>query len=92
MLIVALTGCVTAQTPDATTVRLPKHEFRGAWMHIIGQKQYAEMSPEQTREYLIKQLDRRPTRPIPANWNPGPAGSPASPARPPIPCGTPCGS
>jgi len=35
----------------------PKHEFRGAWMHIIGQQQYASMSPQQTREYLTQQLD-----------------------------------
>ena len=26
-------------------------------MHIIGQNQYAQMTPEQTREYFIKQLD-----------------------------------
>ena len=34
-----------------------KYEFRGAWMHIIGQRQYARMTPEQTRQYLIGQLD-----------------------------------
>ena len=26
-------------------------------MHIIGQNQYAQMSPEQTRQYLVNQLD-----------------------------------
>lgn len=36
----------------------PKREFRGAWMHIIGQKQYAEKTPAQTQEYLIDQLDK----------------------------------
>ena len=56
MLVWALTGCMTAQTVR-TASSLPKHEFRGAWMHIIGQKQYAEMTPEQTRQYLTKQLD-----------------------------------
>ena len=56
LLVSVLASCVTAQN-DPAVARLPKHEFRGAWMHIIGQKQYAEMTPELTREYLIKQLD-----------------------------------
>ena len=34
-----------------------KHEFRGAWLHIIGQSQYAKMTPEETRKYLIWQLN-----------------------------------
>ncbi len=53
-LLVSMTSCMVAQDSPATA---PKHEFRGAWMHIIGQKQYAQMSPEQTRQYLIGQLD-----------------------------------
>ena len=56
MLLWSLTGCMTAQTAQ-TASSMPKHEFRGAWMHIIGQKQYAEMTPEQTRQYLTEQLD-----------------------------------
>ncbi len=32
-------------------------EFRGAWMHIIGQKQYAAMGTEECQAYLINQLD-----------------------------------
>ena len=56
MLIAALTACMTAQV-DNSAAMLPKYEFRGAWMHIIGQKQYAQMNPEQTRQYLINQLD-----------------------------------
>jgi len=36
----------------------PKHEFRGAWMHIIGQQQYARMTPAETQKYLIDQLDK----------------------------------
>ena len=34
-----------------------KHEFRGAWLHIIGQSQYAKMTPEETQKYLIWQLN-----------------------------------
>ena len=55
LLVLGLASCVTAQEDAAS--RLPKHEFRGAWMHIIGQKQYAQMTPEQTRQYLVEQLD-----------------------------------
>lgn len=36
----------------------PKREFRGAWMHIIGQKQYAEQSTAENQAYLIDQLDK----------------------------------
>ena len=54
LLVVMLAGCMKAQVSDTAS---PKHEFRGAWMHIIGQKQYAQMTPEQTRQYLIGQLD-----------------------------------
>ncbi|MBR2084313.1 MAG: family 10 glycosylhydrolase, partial [Muribaculaceae bacterium] len=55
LLLLAMCGCMTAQNNAGPT--LPKHEFRGAWMHIIGQGQYARMTPEETRDYLIKQLD-----------------------------------
>ena len=57
MLVVALTACVAASEAAHDVSQLPKHEFRGAWMHIIGQQQYAQMSPEQTRHYLLQQLD-----------------------------------
>ncbi|MCF0181098.1 MAG: family 10 glycosylhydrolase [Muribaculaceae bacterium] len=36
----------------------PKREFRGAWMHIIGQKQYAMQSTAENQAYLIDQLDK----------------------------------
>ena len=65
-------------------------------MHIIGQKQYAEMTPEQTREYLVKQLDLLQQAHCNAViWQIRPrghAGSPASRAGRLNPCGTPCGS
>lgn len=55
MLVIALTCNVLAQSVQ--TAQAPKHEFRGAWMHIIGQGQYAKMTPAETREYLVRQLD-----------------------------------
>lgn len=36
----------------------PKREFRGAWMHIIGQTQYGKMNPAETQAYLVDQLDK----------------------------------
>ena len=57
VLVLALTGCLAASDNVPSGRALPKHEFRGAWMHIIGQGQYAKMNPEQTRQYLIQQLD-----------------------------------
>ena len=35
----------------------PKHEFRGAWMHIIGQGQYARMTTAENQAYLRHQLN-----------------------------------
>lgn len=36
----------------------PKREFRGAWMHTIGQKQYKEKSTAELQDYLVDQLDK----------------------------------
>lgn len=34
----------------------PKREFRGAWIHVIGQSQWMNMSPQQQKEYISKQF------------------------------------
>lgn len=36
---------------------LPKREFRGAWLHVIGQTQYQNMSPAKCKAYIQNQLD-----------------------------------
>lgn len=46
--IVALTGM--AQNP--------KREFRGAWLHIIGQSQWQNKSTDQAKKYIIDQFDK----------------------------------
>lgn len=48
---------LTAYTADAWGGG-PKREFRGAWMHTIGQSQYANQTTEQNKQYLIDQLDK----------------------------------
>lgn len=40
------------------TERNPKREFRGAWLHVIGQSQYQDMSTMRTKAYIQKQLDK----------------------------------
>lgn len=36
----------------------PKREFRGAWLHVIGQSQYMNKSTEQNKKYISDQLDK----------------------------------
>ena len=36
----------------------PKREFRGAWIHFIGQNQYKNMSSEEMKQYFINLLDK----------------------------------
>ncbi len=35
----------------------PKHEFRGAWLHIVGNKTIATMTTEAVQQMLLKTLD-----------------------------------
>lgn len=35
----------------------PKREFRGAWLHVIGQTQWQNKTPAQQREYISNQFD-----------------------------------
>lgn len=52
-----LIGFLALTWLSGTAAENPKSEFRGAWLHIIGQGQYKKMSVAETRTYLIKQLD-----------------------------------
>lgn len=36
----------------------PKREFRGAWLHVIGQSQWMNKNVAQQKEYICDQLDR----------------------------------
>jgi len=36
---------------------IPKREFRGVWIHTIGQNYFASLTTEQIKDTLIKQLD-----------------------------------
>ena len=36
----------------------PKRQFRGVWIHTVGQNQYANMSRGEMQEYFISMLDQ----------------------------------
>lgn len=36
----------------------PKREFRGAWLHVIGQSQWQNKTPAQQRAYIVDQFDK----------------------------------
>lgn len=36
----------------------PKREFRGAWLHVIGQTQYQNMSTKECKAYISSQFDK----------------------------------
>lgn len=42
----------------AENVENPKREFRGAWLHVIGQTQWQNKTTEQAKEYICDQLDK----------------------------------
>lgn len=42
----------------STVAQNPKREFRGAWLHVIGQSQWQKKTPEQQREYIIDQFSK----------------------------------
>lgn len=42
----------------ADSTQSPKREFRGAWLHVIGQSQWMKKTPQQQKEYIIDQLDK----------------------------------
>lgn len=53
--IASISTPLTAQTYDDTFA--PKREFRGAWLHVIGQTQYQNMSTDECQRYICSQLD-----------------------------------
>lgn len=36
----------------------PKREFRGAWLHVIGQNQWQDKSSRQAQEYIVDQFNK----------------------------------
>jgi uncharacterized lipoprotein YddW (UPF0748 family) len=44
--------------PASFSQTAPKREFRGAWIHVIGQNQYKNMNPDEMKQYFIQLLNR----------------------------------
>ncbi len=40
----------------AADMQNPKREFRGAWLHVIGQTQWQNKTPEQAKKYIDEQV------------------------------------
>lgn len=53
-----LVACALTIAVGYALAENPKREFRGAWMHTIGQSQYANQTTEQNKQYLVDQLDK----------------------------------
>ena len=47
-----------AIVPASASEKNPKREFRGAWLHVIGQSQWQDKSTEQAKAYIRDQFDR----------------------------------
>ena len=49
---------VVANSLSMLSQPTPKREFRGAWIHVIEQSQYQNMSPQEMQRYFIDLLDK----------------------------------
>ena len=49
---------ITITDAGAYSQENPKREFRGAWLHVIGQTQWQNMGTERAKTYICDQLDR----------------------------------
>ena len=54
-LITLILGIAMALSATAAN---PKREFRGAWLHVIGQSQWQNKNTEQAKAYIREQFDR----------------------------------
>ncbi len=61
IIILTLLGLITGSGAIGAApadIPSPKREFRGAWLHIIGQSQYQNKTTEQNKAYISDQLDK----------------------------------
>lgn len=56
LLLIALSA-ILSSTLSAQELPQPKREFRGAWIHTVGNATFRTMTQEQIREILIRTLD-----------------------------------
>ncbi|MBD5203842.1 MAG: family 10 glycosylhydrolase [Bacteroidales bacterium] len=54
----AFTAAILLFTCSLAAQENPKREFRGAWLHIIGQSQWQNKTTEQAKAYIRDQMDK----------------------------------
>lgn len=57
-LCLAFSAAIPARGTEYDLSQNPKREFRGAWLHVIGQSQYQNMSPTKCKAYIQDQLNK----------------------------------
>ena len=53
-----LCGMTISMAGDSSGIVNPKREFRGAWLHVIGQSQWQNKTTAQAQEYIRQQFDK----------------------------------
>lgn len=56
--VISLILLIAAALQCAAVPANPKREFRGAWLHVIGQSQWQNKTPAQQRNYIVDQFDK----------------------------------
>lgn len=56
--LLALIFLLVIVPAEADAPANPKREFRGAWLHVIGQSQYMNMAPAKCKAYIQDQLNK----------------------------------
>lgn len=56
IIITAIT--ILAFVTNTLALDNPKREFRGAWLHVIGQTQWQNKTTAQAKEYIVDQIDK----------------------------------
>lgn len=54
----AIAGNAPAAGPAPQTMQNPKREFRGAWLHVIGQTQWQNKTTAQAKKYIEEQFQK----------------------------------
>lgn len=55
IIFINTSGLISAASKDKES---PKREFRGAWLHVIGQSQWQNKTTEQAKAYIRDQFDK----------------------------------
>lgn len=56
--LLSIISCLPSAFSTASASDNPKREFRGAWLHVIGQGQWKAKNPQQQRAYIVDQFDK----------------------------------